>query len=821
MMFFKHFAFLCMAVLSCSHAMADDRPLLESQTLPHSELWPLTEPLDVVMVRGINRYAERELVRARQARTATWLQSPADSTPGQMDRQAARDRLRSLLGVPAVLATSPVLARSGNDPSVSKRTLPWAEFPGSIVTTCQWDAFEGVTGRGLVAIPKSIPQDTRSPVPLVVVIPDADQSPEACFGLEPGAKDVLPFARELAEGGCVVLCPVLVNRDAEWSGHPDVRWTNMPHREFVYRSSFEMGLHPVGYELAKVLTGIQAVQHEFPGRRLPVTLVGTGEGGLIALVTGAVAGDAVAGVAVRGYFQERERVWTEPIYRNLFGQLQQFGDAEMASLIAPRPLLIVNCTMPTINSQTEIKGRASVAAPGRIESPAPASVQREFARALGYFRQVGAESALKLIDSHQTDKTGAEAAESELLKALLSLVSQVVPEFQPQPQPADSTGQQVLVTLEFLQQRMKSQVEELIRYSQRAMYGSQQVRKEIWKDVPQNSRGNEAQSLKKYRELVHETFIGRLPAASVPPHPHSRKILDEDTFTGYEILLNVHPPGEEQTTEAHDPGLIAGGILLLPKDLQPGEQRPVVVFQHGLEGVPMDTITHDPKLRVSGVYHSVSAELAKRGFIVYAPQNPYRGGDEFRVIQRKSNPLGRSLFSYIVEQHRVTLNWLADLSYVDASRIAFYGLSYGGKTAMRVPPLLVPTEQDAGYCLSICSADYNDWIRKNASTTERYSYVFTGEYEIFEWNMAHIANYAELSWLMIPRPFMVERGLDDGVAPDDWVGAEYARTRRPYLKLGLGERTEIDIFNGPHAIHGTETYSFLHRHLHWPVPEHQ
>ena len=42
----------------------------------------------------------------------------------------------------------------------------------------------------------------------------------------------------------------------------------------------------------------------------------------------------------------------------------------------------------------------------------------------------------------------------------------------------------------------------------------------------------------------------------------------------------------------------------------------------------------------------------------------------------------------------------------------YYGLSYGGKTAMRVPPLVTD------YCLSICSADFNEWVDKNASTRE-------------------------------------------------------------------------------------------------------
>ena len=213
-------------------------------------------------------------------------------------------------------------------------------------------------------------------------------------------------------------------------------------------------------------------------------------------------------------------------------------------------------------------------------------------------------------------------------------------------------------------------------------------------------------------------------------------------------------------------------------------------------------------------YKSFAAELAKRGFIVYAPQNPYRGGDRFRVIQRQSNPMKRSLFSYIIRQHERTLQWLATLPNVDPKRIAFYGLSYGGKTAMRVPPILGEM-----YAARICSGDFNDWIQKNAIVDDKHSYLFTGEYEMPEWNMGHVANYAELASLMTPRPFMVERGHDDGVAPDEWVAAEYAKVRRHYDKLGLGDRTEIEFFNGPHTIHGAKTYKFLHQHLDWPAQD--
>jgi hypothetical protein len=175
--------------------------------------------------------------------------------------------------------------------------------------------------------------------------------------------------------------------------------------------------------------------------------------------------------------------------------------------------------------------------------------------------------------------------------------------------------------------------------------------------------------------------------------------------------------------------------------------------------------------------------------------------------------LGFSLFSAIIRQHEVTLAWLASLPCVDPARIAFYGISYGGKTAMRVPAVL------DGYCLSICSADYNEWIWKNASAYHRYGYLNTGEYEMFEFNLGNTFNYAEMARLIYPRPFMVERGHHDGVAPDEWVAYEYAKAFRWYDLLGRRERIEMEVFDGPHAINGQATFEFLHRHLNWPKPQ--
>ena len=345
--------------------------------------------------------------------------------------------------------------------------------------------------------------------------------------------------------------------------------------------------------------------------------------------------------------------------------------------------------------------------------------------------------------------------------------------------------------------RQKRQFMQLVNLTQRFLREAASRRKQFfWDKTDTSSLTQWEETCKDAKTYFWDDVIGRCPPPDVPANPRTRLIYDEPNWKGYEVVLDVWE------------NVFAYGILLLPNDLQPGEQRPVVVCQHGLEGRPQDTA--DP--RIASVYHSYAAQLADRGFITYAPQNPYIGQDAFRVIQRKANPIKWSLFSLIIRQHERTLDWLAELPFVDADRLGFYGLSYGGKTAMRVPAVL------DRYACSICSADFNEWIVKNATFDSRYSYMFTGEYEMPEFDLGNTFNYGEMAGLIAPRPFMVERGHDDGVAPDEWVAHEFAVIRRLYVQLGIADRTEIEFFDGGHQINSAGTFGFLHRHLNWPEP---
>ena len=753
---------------------------------------PLTREGDfsAQMVAGIDQFLLRELDRTNRERGQRW--KPDHSSPAAYSAWlgSQRTRLSTMIGAVDRRLEVKELELAGGFVTPAKV----AETDKFTVFAVRWPVFEGVFGEGLLIQPKG---RTKA---RIIALPDADQTPEQLVGLAPGIAPESQFARRLAEQDCQVLVPTLVDRKDYWSGNSIgngyimSRFTNQPHREWIYRQSYEVGRHIIGYEVQKILAALDVLDLGWERLGSPVSspsvppkigVVGYGEGGLLALH--AAATSRIQAVLVSGYFDERLRVWEEPIYRNVFGFVRDFGDAELASLISPRTLVVEHSAPPKIDGPPAPRQGRAGAAPGKITTPDFASVEREIARARAY-------GVTNLHFIHGNEGTTTPFGSTRALTAFLAgLGVQAAEEPPNRPAPAD-------LRRDFdPAERQQRQVKQLEAHTQHLLALCGQWRNEsFWSKHPPAGANHWADQLKATRTYFWTNVIGKLPSANVPLNPQSREILNTDKLTGYDVTLDVWPD------------VFAWGVLLLPKNLQPGERRPVVVCQHGLEGVPMDTVTTDEKARAWQSYKGFATALAERGFIVFAPHNPYRGQDKFRTLQRKANPLGTSLFSVIFEQHERILDWLSAQPFVDAQRIGFYGLSYGGKSAMRIPAAL------DRYALSICSADFNEWVWKNATVDWRGSYMFTGEYEIFEWNLGHTFNYAEMAALIAPRPFMVERGHDDGVGVDEWVNFEFAKIRRLYTKLGIGDRTEIEHFDGPHTINGQGTFDFLHKHLNWP-----
>lgn len=750
------------------------------------ERLPGTEPLTVEgdiaaqMVDGINQWLDRYTSEVRRERRQRWLhefRQGRSHVARFVDERRAR--LRHILGMRDQTEEASelfVVAPTGKrDALAEDKNHQIAAY------YVRWPVTDQIDGEGILLEPGG------TVVANVIAVPDADWTPEQAVGLVGGLPDQAQFARRLAEAGCRVVVPLLINREDTFSGHPRIRYTNQPHREFVYRGAYELGRHVIGYEMLKLRT----LANIFTGRdsELPLGIAGYGEGGLLALYTAAVDPRFDAAF-VSGYVGPRELVWQQPIYRNVWTLVRDFGDAEVLAMIAPRSVVVEASVHPAVDGPPPAREGRYGAAPGRIVTPSDDSVRDEvaFARSLLAAARLDPDSVQLMVPEGKRIP-GSDGALGGFLRALAPTA-----ELPPQG-PASWTlvaGRRLVDA----RQRQYRQLRQMLEQTHWAWWNSQKIREEFWSKADRSSLAAWERSTEAYRRYFHNEVIGRLQLEERPLRPRTRLWREEPNWKAYEVMLDV------------DREVFAYGILLVPRDLRPGERRPVVVCQHGLEGRPEHTINRSGE--GFGPYQAFAARLADKGYVVYAPQNPYIGRDRFRVINRRANPLGLSMFSFIVEQHRRTVDWLRTLPFVDSGRIAFYGLSYGGKTAMRVPAIL----RDH-YCLSICSADFNEWIWKNTSYTDRYSYVFTIEYEMFEFDLGNTFNYAEMAALIAPRPFMVERGHRDGVAPDEWVAYEYARVRRLYADLKIPDRTEIEFFDGPHQIHGVGTFRFLDRHLNW------
>jgi dienelactone hydrolase len=757
------------------------------ETLPATQ--PLSSQADrsARMVAGIDKFLLHETDTAAKKREQFWQRDFSSPEAYEASIATNRAHLRKLIGaVDRRLPVSSFEAVAGTSGPTNV-----AETDGFTVQAVRWPVFEGVFGEGLWLQPKG------EPTARVVAIPDADETPEMLVGLSPGLPPERQFARRLAEHGCEVLVPVLLDRQDTWSGSEAIhRFTNQPHREWIYRQAFELGRHIIGYEAEKVLAAVDCFELESfkaTNKTARIGVAGYAEGGLLAFYAAALD-PRIQATLVSGYFDSRQRLWREPIYRNVFGLLVEFGDAEIATLITPRTLVVEHSPVPRIDGPPAPRPGRNGAAPGRLATPDYDSVETEFerARTLLKVKQNKAFDQLHLICGNEGMETG-PASDRALLAFLHGLgirAKQVRP---PATTLADSRNGFDPT------ERQHRQVKELEAYTQKVYRESEPARSEfLWKQLKASSAAEWAAARVEWKERFWNEVIGRFPSPTLPLNAHSRKVLDRPQWTGYEVTLDVFPD------------VVAWGYLLVPRNIPSGERRPVVVCQHGLEGLPNSVFNEDTSSEDFKYYKAFGARLAEQGFVVFAPHNPYKGHDNFRALQRKANPVQKTLFSVITAQHERLLEWLGQLPFVDAKRIGFYGLSYGGTTALRVPAVL------DGYALSICSGNFNDWVRKNTSLDSPTTYMTLGEYEMPEFDLGHTFNHAEMAALIAPRPFMVERGHNDPVGVDEWVASEYAKVKRLYDQLGLPDRTAIEYFDGGHAINGVGTFDFLHRQLAWP-----
>lgn len=724
---------------------------------------------------GINNFLTGYTQKVVSEREKHWHRDLSSAKAYNLSVDANRKQLLRIIGA-VDQRVAPKLTILNNPGQGGKI----AETKNCAIYRVEWNVLNGLKSEGLLLTPKG------KIAASVIVVPDADELPESYAGLTKGSG----LALRLAEGGAQVLIPVLVNRDTRYSGSNTLVptntwwtknstsdsasvWTNETHREWIHRQGYVMGRHIIGLEVQKILSAVDWLTQSQPGGKTGV--MGYGEGGLLALYSSALD-TRIDATWVSGYFSPREELWKEPVYRNIWSLLTEFGDAEVASLIAPRSLIIEPSLVPNVIEPVLPKaGQQNFGFPGSLRTPGFIDIEREFNRLRDFFEQ--SEKFISgFILTTFTNQHGSMPAFSAFAKQL---------KLNPEPVKKDHINYFGLDNV--YEERQHRVFDDMVQFIQNMIPASDRTRYSFLKG-DMSSPETWDRDMESYRQYLYKELIGKIDQPLLPMNVKMRKIYDEPGWKGYEVALDIWP------------GVYAWGILAVPDDIKPGERRPAVVLQHGIGGLPSTTID-------AASYHRVLPALVNRGFVVFSPYNPY----QFSV--RKANAIKTSIFSVIIPQHQQILNFLNSLDYVAPDQIALYGKSWGGRTALMVPAIL------RGYNSSICSAYFNNWVDKTVSIHFRNSYFFEGSLGIYVWNMGNTFGHAELASLIAPRPFMVEAGYLDGVAAPEKVAYEFAKVKRLYNTMGIGDRAGLEFFNGGHEINGVGTFRFLHKYLNRPAPE--
>ncbi|MCL2742677.1 MAG: dienelactone hydrolase family protein [Planctomycetaceae bacterium] len=715
--------------------------------LPGTALLDWDEDLVVKLTDAADAFFLAETLETVKRQETFWKRDLSSVEAYEKSLETNRKELARILGVVderVVFDAPEYIVKRGASPGL-------AANDSYTVYAIRWPVFGDYIAEGFYISPRRLASR------IDIVIPDAGEYPEGLVEKICAAEDKT----------VATLIPMTVSRTlTEFSApYPNSRKSTLTNREYLYRGAFEMGRHLIGYEIQQVLALVDWIRKFQTVKDLPIHVKGHRDGGMLAFYAAALD-NRIDSVTVHGYFDNRNNIWEEPIDRNVFGRLERFGDAQIAAMIFPRTLKIIT---PEVGEVEEIP-RGNVGAPGKIVPPKPETVEAEANLA----RSFAAPLAEK-IEKKDWLQTSVVPVQTETEKTETTL-THYSPHIRFQSM-ADT--------------RERRMVAALNKHTQELLHRSPLTRKLFMSKLDTKTPEAFEKSKQFYREYFENEILGKIDKEFLPLNVRSRQAYESDEMVGYEVVMDVYP------------GMFAYGLLFMPKNMKADEKYPMVVVQHGLDGRVEDQIEGGKP-----AYNGVLSRLTRKGYITFAPQHLYVLGDKQRQTQRKAYPIKQTAFALMVSMNRQIVRFLATLPNADMERLGYYGLSYGGKSAMRIPPLVDE------YKLVICSGDFNRWDVKMVSTFYPYTYPYTIEYEMYTFDMAEKFNYSDLAALIAPRPFFVERGNFDGVGWDEEVGYEAAKVQHLYrAQLDIPDRFEIEWFKGGHRINAVKSFEFLDRFL--------
>ncbi len=709
-----------------------------AEPLPGTGRLTLSNDDAVVHARHLEQakhYFQRRIDEARKLRDDSWRPDFSSPEAYEASLAAHRDNCRKMLGLVEAAANvagaqSEEIGPSG-DCRIQRIAVPM---------------FSGLWARGVLFSPAG-----NGPHPVVIVCPDADTWPERFAGL--GGAGPPPWLTTLVARGASVYVPQSIERLPD---HPYSKTTNNKDRRMIlYRLGYPVGRTMPGLDVQDVLAAVDYLAEREDVDSERIGLVGLGQGGMTALYTAAVD-RRVSAVAVVDYFQVRDHCWREPVDRRLSGQLLEFGDAELAGLVAPRPLWIAQSPDSPVPSERAIP---------------------EIRRAARFYEGLGIRDRPAFVAQHP-EENAIDLSTSRLADALGLPKS-----------PAELRWPAIEMPDDRARAIRDEHFEERLAYLHSLIAESEAKRDARWRlaeCAPSDFERVKGAMLEEYRKL-----IGEVPTGDVPLNPKTELALAADKYRLYRITLDV--------TE----GVEVYGNLLIPRNIK--GRAPAVICQHGLSGTP--EMTTGLGMTQDTAYHEFARHLAEHGYVVFSPYLMQRRTDEINELVRQADAVGMMRVSMPVAKTRRVIDFFETLPFVDAERVGYYGLSYGGYSAIWISPL------EPRLAATVISGHFNDWRSKITNDTRRTSYLWHPDEDFYNWDILHRFTHPELIAMIAPRPACVEFGERDGITTPEWTAYAWKQVRAWRDPLGLADRIELAHFDGVHEIHAVGAVDFLDRFL--------
>ncbi|HQZ68750.1 MAG TPA: hypothetical protein PLY87_26870, partial [Planctomycetaceae bacterium] len=237
----------CCLTVWASHAFAQDSVVIDP-----TDTRPLTFEGDLAsqMVDGIDRFLLKEIEENAVARAERFVVDTSSVEAYEASLKPHREKLAKCLGIRDArlpFASPEIIVEVGENSVIAeseKFTVQAIRWPVLSDPSPQGQGLPSIYGEGLLLTPKG---DVFANV---IVLPDADQTPEQICGLTEGIAEESQVARHLAESGCRVVVPAIISRHREKRlGRAD-----LTNREYLHRAAFELGRTLAGYEVQMSLS---------------------------------------------------------------------------------------------------------------------------------------------------------------------------------------------------------------------------------------------------------------------------------------------------------------------------------------------------------------------------------------------------------------------------------------------------------------------------------------------------------------------------------------------------------------------------------------